>query len=344
MDRPGTLPPSGAKNYSMIDVGAKADTARLARASGIFRAKRETIQAIREGRIPKGNALALAEVAGIQAAKATASFLPLCHPLPLHAVRLWSETGEDSIRFWCEASTNGKTGVEMEALTGVSMALLCLYDLAKVIDPVLSFGDVHLERKEGGKSGIWVNPQYATAEPAPKARATDLKGARACVLTISDRCSRGEAKDESGAVLSDALRGLGASVVAEELVPDETSRIRRTFENWLERDRPAVVISTGGTGLSPRDVTFEAFEEFRTAHRGREIPGIGELLRSNGARHTPMAWLSRSRGIFVNDTLFVALPGSPKAVREGMDALSGLLPHLLHVHGGGQHVGAHQVR
>src|SRR3989338_5445635 len=125
METHGISPPSAA-SFRMVDVGAKADTQRRALASGRFFASKETILAIKEKRVPKGDALALAEVAGIQGAKRTAELLPLCHPLALNAVRIWSEVEENSIRVFCEASSCGKTGVEMEALTGVSAALLSI--------------------------------------------------------------------------------------------------------------------------------------------------------------------------------------------------------------------------
>ncbi|NUM88607.1 MAG: bifunctional molybdenum cofactor biosynthesis protein MoaC/MoaB [Bdellovibrionales bacterium] len=325
----------------MIDVGEKADTRRRAVASGRLFARPETIRMIRDRAIPKGDVLSLAEMAGIQAAKSTANLLPLCHPLPLHAVRVWTEVSENSVLVSCEAVTTGKTGVEMEALTGVSVALLCVYDLTKVVDPCLELGEVRLELKEGGKSGVWRNPR---ASRNPLEPATDLSGQRVCLLTVSDRCSRGESDDVSGRVLGEWFRERGAAVAASGVVPDEVHEIVRHIEGWLETERPDLVISTGGTGMAPRDRTPEAFREMAAKWGGREVPGVGELLRSRGAVHTPMSWLSRSLGVMVGRALLVALPGNPKAVKEGLEALAPLLSHAVHIGGGGDHVGIHRVR
>lgn len=340
----GISPPSGA-DFKMIDVGDKADTKRRATASGKFFAKAETLRMITEKRIPKGDVLALAVVAGIQGAKSTAALLPLCHPLPLNSVRVWTEVASDHIQVFCEASTVGKTGVEMEALTGVSLALLCMHDLTKMVDPEIRFGDILLERKEGGKSGVWTNPAVA-GEPAAPAREREktLAGRRFCLLTVSDRCSRGEREDGSGASMKDWLAERGAEIAEIAMVPDEPREIARRIEEWIERTRPDAILTTGGTGLAPRDVTPEVLKEMQERLKGREIPGVGELLRSSGARKTEKAWLSRSLGVHLGGSLVVALPGSPKAVREGLDALETLFPHLFHVASGGDHVGAHEVR
>lgn len=341
---PGTSPPSGA-NFRMIDVGEKADTRRRALASGRFFAAPDTIRQIVEKQIPKGDVLALAEVAGILGAKGTASLLPLCHPLPLHSVRVWSEPSEDSILVFCEAITTGKTGVEMEALTGVSLALLCIYDLTKVIDPVLRIGEVQLEEKEGGKSGLWKNPRpVARNSPMPAVPEGALTGVKVCLLTVSDRCSRGESEDVSGANLRSWCADRGALVVESSVVPDHVESIVKVLEGWLERDKPDLIVTSGGTGVSPRDLTPEAYQLLATRLQGKEIPGIGELLRQSGSRYTRMAWLSRSLGLQIRGTVLVALPGNPKAVLEGLDALSSIFSHLFHIQHGGDHVGKHKIR
>jgi cyclic pyranopterin monophosphate synthase len=160
--------PAGAAGASeplqrlhMIDVADKAPTRRRAIARGRIRMNREAFDAIKHGRNPKGDVLAQAEVAGILAAKRTSDLIPLCHPLALDQVRVRFELAEEacSITAWCEASATAKTGVEMEALSGVSCALLAIYDLAKAVDPALTISGIHLAVKEGGKSGRWVHPR-----------------------------------------------------------------------------------------------------------------------------------------------------------------------------------------
>jgi cyclic pyranopterin monophosphate synthase len=141
----------------MVDVGAKDETHRVAVASGEVRMQPETVQLIEEGRAGKGDVLAVAEIAGIMAAKKTAELVPLCHPLPLTSVKLTLNTDRESNRVRIEATveTRGKTGVEMEALTAVSVAALTVYDMVKAVDRGMVIGEVRLEHKSGGRSGTW---------------------------------------------------------------------------------------------------------------------------------------------------------------------------------------------
>jgi cyclic pyranopterin phosphate synthase len=140
----------------MVDVGDKPVTARTAEASGFVRMAESTIEAVRERRTPKGDPLETARLAGIMAAKRTGELIPLCHPLALtHAdVRITLE--EDGARITAVASTSAQTGVEMEALTAVSVAALTIYDMLKAIDRGMVIGEIRLERKSGGKSGEWI--------------------------------------------------------------------------------------------------------------------------------------------------------------------------------------------
>ena len=137
----------------MVDVGGKPATRRLATASGFVRMRAETVAAIRARRTPKGDPLETARLAGIMGAKATASLIPLCHPLPLTHVDVRAELVEAGVRLEATASVEGRTGVEMEALTAVSVAALTLYDMCKAIDREMVIGEIRLERKSGGRSG-----------------------------------------------------------------------------------------------------------------------------------------------------------------------------------------------
>ncbi len=137
----------------MVDVGAKADTRREAVATGRIEMSAEAARAIRDGTALKGDVLAVARVAGIMAAKRTAELIPLCHPLPLTRVAI--DLAIDETGVTATAATAGKTGVEMEALTAVSVTLLTIYDMAKAIDKAMTIGGVQLLTKTGGKSGDW---------------------------------------------------------------------------------------------------------------------------------------------------------------------------------------------
>ena len=139
----------------MVDVGAKAETARTAVAEGRIAMNAQALAAIREGTVPKGDVLAAARIAGIMAAKQTGSLIPLCHPLALDAVSVDCEVEDTGVQVTVSASLTGKTGVEMEAMVAASVALLTIYDMAKALDKGMVIEEVRLLSKTGGKSGDW---------------------------------------------------------------------------------------------------------------------------------------------------------------------------------------------
>ncbi|MES2042421.1 MAG: cyclic pyranopterin monophosphate synthase MoaC [Pseudomonadota bacterium] len=139
----------------MVDVSGKAITAREAVATGHIAMSASALQAIRDGAVAKGDVLAVARIAGIMAAKKTAELIPLCHPLPLNRVAVDFVFDESGVTATATATTEGKTGVEMEAMTAVSVALLTIYDMAKAVDKAMTIGGVRLVSKTGGKSGDW---------------------------------------------------------------------------------------------------------------------------------------------------------------------------------------------
>lgn len=139
----------------MVDVSAKDVTRREATATGHIAVSAEALAAIRDGALAKGDALAVARIAGIMAAKRTSDLIPLCHPLPIASVSVDLQLGENGIDCTATVVTTGKTGVEMEALTAVSVALLTLYDMAKALDRGMTIGPIRLLAKSGGRSGDW---------------------------------------------------------------------------------------------------------------------------------------------------------------------------------------------
>lgn len=152
-NRPTHLDESGAAH--MVDVGAKAATGRRAVAGGRITMTPEALAAIRSGNAPKGDVLSTARIAGIMAAKRTAELIPLCHPLALTSVAVDFDWEADGISVRATAATTGPTGVEIEALTAASVALLTLYDMAKALDRAMVIGDIRLLEKSGGRSGDW---------------------------------------------------------------------------------------------------------------------------------------------------------------------------------------------
>ncbi|WP_367132896.1 cyclic pyranopterin monophosphate synthase MoaC [Saccharothrix sp. HUAS TT1] len=142
----------------MVDVSEKEPTARTAVASGVLRTTDEVVALLGSDGLPKGDALATARIAGIMAAKRTWELVPLCHPIALSGVRVDLELGGAEVRITATVRTTDRTGVEMEALTAVSVAGLTLHDMVKAVDPAASLDAVRVERKEGGKTGLWERP------------------------------------------------------------------------------------------------------------------------------------------------------------------------------------------
>lgn len=155
-----------SQTWSMADVSAKAITRRRAIAGGRIIIGEHAMQLLQEGRLPKGDPLAMAEIAGILAAKQTPALIPLCHPIALNRVmiRSYPQPQEHAIDVYCMAEIAERTGVEMEALTGVNMALLTIWDLVKPVNAALEINSVRLLYKSGGKSGTWLHPEGLSDE------------------------------------------------------------------------------------------------------------------------------------------------------------------------------------
>lgn len=317
----------------MIDVGEKSPTKRICTATGRLVAAPEIILRIKNGELPKGNVLPLAEAAGITAVKQTSSILPLCHPLPIDAAYVRFEFDENSVHVFCEVSAVAKTGVEMEALSGVSAALLCIYDLTKGIYPALEISDIHLIKKEGGKSGVWTHPKASSIAKTEKPKELLWSGLNFSVITLSDRCSQGLAEDTSGPKIVEFSTNLGAKLVQQKLIADNAQQLKESIQQLVRDKKTDVIICTGGTGLGPRDITPETIG----AMGGKVVPGLGEVIRQHGSMFTKFSWLSRSEGFLIDQTLVVCLPGSFKAVKESLEAIAAILPHAMHMIRGDSH-------
>ena len=292
----------------MIDVSPKFNTLRYAKAKGVLYASPETIQRVKDNTVPKGDVLQVARAAGIQAAKQTAQWIVFCHPIPLDWVEVSAEVEDDSIKVFAEVRSVWKTGVEMEALTAVSAALLNMYDMLKPLDDALKIGTIQLVKKRGGKS------DFTDAFPEP---------IKAGVLVISTSTYEGSREDKSGRVIQEFLKNQPVEVVEYKVVPDDRAQIEQTLQEWADERGLDLIFTTGGTGLGPYDLTPEATR----AVIEREVPGIAEAIRRHGKDRTPFAMLSREVVGVRGKTLIVNLPGSSRGAKESLEAL---FPGLLH--------------
>ncbi|HWS58605.1 MAG TPA: bifunctional molybdenum cofactor biosynthesis protein MoaC/MoaB [Actinotalea sp.] len=324
----------------MVDVSGKEVTARRATASGMVLLSPAAVAALRGGAVPKGDALGVARVAGIQAVKRTPDLIPLAHPVAVHAVEVDLEVLDAGVSIRAAVRTADRTGIEMEALTAVSVAALALVDMVKAVDKHARITDVRVTAKSGGRSGDWeepdvpdaVAPTSRAARHAPPVETPSLAGARAVVVTCSTRAAAGVYPDRGGALLVETLRGWGADVPDALVVPDGP-RVARALASALATG-PDLLVTTGGTGLTPTDGTPEATRPLLDC----EVPGLAEAIRARGvAKGVPTAVLSRGLAGVAGHTLVINLPGSTGGVRDALAVLAEVLPHALSQARGGDH-------
>ena len=307
----------------MVDVGDKAITARTATATGRFVTTPAAIVLVHADGLSKADVLATARIAGISGAKKTSELIPLCHQLPLSSVSIDFSFTADSILVSATAKTVGQTGVEMEALTAVAIAGLTLHDMVKAVDPSAVLGEIRLESKTGGKRGHWT--RHGESSPVR------LRAGTAAVVVASTGGAAGTREDTTGPMIAAWLAEHDFAVDAVTVVAD--ADIAAELDRVVA-SAPAVIITTGGTGLSPTDRTPEA----TLALLDRELPGVAEAIRARGLAATPTAALSRAVAGTANGTVVVNLPGSTGGVRDGLAVLEGLLEHLVaQIAGGGAH-------
>lgn len=293
----------------MINITHKSFTLRKAIAQAIVKVSSQaTIEAIVEKKVPKGDVFEMAKVAGLFAAKRTADMIPDCHPLPIEFTAISYEIKDWEVIIFVEIHTIYKTGVEVEAMHAASVVALTMYDMLKPIDKNISIEQIKLVEKKGGKSDF------------SKDKNPTLKAA---VIVCSDSIAAGKKEDAAGKAILNKLESHGVPGAEYLVIPDEKEDIQEHLRNFVSQNFD-LVIFTGGTGLSPRDVTPEAILPLLE----REVPGIEEAIRSYGQQRTPYAMLSRSVSGLIGNTLVLALPGSTKGAEESMDAI---FPAVLHI-------------
>ncbi|HVN49361.1 MAG TPA: bifunctional molybdenum cofactor biosynthesis protein MoaC/MoaB [Bacteroidota bacterium] len=304
----------------MRDITNKSTTLRTAKAQAIVLCDAATIELIREKKIPKGDVLEYARAAGYLGAKQTPNLIPHCHPVRIDSFQFDFEflTKENYKQFVSEKSFRSgivitgeakcvdRTGIEMEALTGVSIVALTLYDTLKPLDSHLEISGIRLLEKTGGKS----DKKYFTETPT------------CAVLVCSDFTHQGKRKDESGKLAQQLLEQYQAKIVDYKIVPDKKAAIQKQIRAWVKKD-VHFIFTTGGTGFGPHDCTVEAVKPLLDT----EADGVVEAMRAYGQQRTPFAMMSRAIAGTIKQTTVVTLPGSVNGVRECLNAI---LPAVFH--------------
>jgi cyclic pyranopterin monophosphate synthase len=302
----------------MIDITHKSSTFRKAIASAIIKfGSNQTIEAIIQKRVPKGDVLEMAKTAGLFAVKKTSELIPDCHPIPIEYTSISYELGSDQVAIFVEIATIYKTGVEVEAMHGASVVALTMYDMLKPIDKNIHIEQIRLVSKKGGKSDF-------------KNEIGD--SLKAAVIVCSDSISAGKKEDKAGKEIIQKLENMNFTGTEYIVIPDVIQDIQTQVKQFCEKQINLLII-TGGTGLSPTDHTPEALKPLIE----KEIPGITEAIRNYGQQRMPYAMLSRSVCGLIGNTLVLALPGSTRGAAESMDAVFPSLLHIFKMMRGGSH-------
>ena len=310
-------------NKGMIDVSNKADTLRLAIAQAIIKVTPETIDLVKNQKTPKGDIIEAAKISAALGAKKTWELIPYCHPIPIDHISTDLSLYESTIEIKVNVKSIWKTGVEMEALTGCTIAALTVYDMLKPIDELLSIESIKLLDKIGGKRDF--------IEKSLDRKIT------VAIFVISDSTFNGTRVDKSGKAIIDRLKNntysTNTEIIGYEILPDNIDKIKAYLIKYSDEKKVDLIITSGGTGFSKRDVTPEATRIVID----KETNGISEAIRSYGQRRTPLSMLSRGVSGTRNKTLIINLPGSAKAVSESLDLLLPSIFHAFNMLGGKGH-------
>ena len=302
----------------MVEITHKTTTLRRAVAEAtVLVSKQETIDAIVNNTVPKGNVFEMAKTAGLFAVKKTSDVIPDCHPLPIEFTAVSYKVEGLKVIIMIEVKTIYRTGVEVEAMHGASIIALTMYDMLKPIDKGIEIQNVRLIEKQGGKSDF-----------IDKFR----KDLTAAIYVCSDSISAGQKEDKAGKSIISKLESYSIAIEEYTVIPDEVEDIQASVLEQTEKGTD-LIIFTGGTGLSKRDVTPEAIRPLLD----REIPGISEAARNYGQDRTPYSMLSRSLAGVKDESLILAVPGSTKGASESIDALFPALLHVFRIFKGARH-------
>lgn len=294
----------------MINVSNKITTLRFARAGGTIKTRKDVIQKIVDDDIEKGDVLEVSRVAGIQAAKKTSELLIFCHNLPLEWVDVFFHFDGDTIHVKAEAEAIARTGVEMEALTAASTALLNIYDMLKPLDKEMEISSIRLLEKTGGKSDFDDDFDHPV---------------KAALVRISDSVADGTREDQSTSAVEDVLDHFNVEVAQKVVIRSGREEVAKKIEELADSSSYHLIFTIGATGLNDGDIVAEITKELIEY----EIPGIPEAMREFGRNRTPYANYSRTAAGVRGETIIINLPGSSRGAKESVHALFPGLKHAL---------------
>ena len=306
------------KDKGMFNVSSKPDTYRIARAQAILNIHPKTATLIAAGKSPKGNIFEAARFAATSGAKKTPDLIPYCHPIPLDHIIVNVSVKSHTVEVNVEVKSIWKTGVEMEALTGACIGALTIYDMLKPVDNSLYIESIKILDKSGGMGDF---------------RSRQEKKIRAAVIVISDSVAAGKRTDKSGKFITKNLKDRGIEVVDYKVLSDDRYFIEKHLKHYSDNLHLDLILTTGGTGIGPHDITPEATRNVIK----KEVNGIAEAGRAYGQRRTPLSMLSRGLTGVRGHTIIINLPGSLSAVSEYLDFLFPGIEHAFKMMKGDGH-------
>lgn len=307
----------------MRDISSKTSTLRTALAAGFVRCPETILEIIQRKELPKGDPFGVCLAAGLLGAKKTAELIPHCHPVSIDGMELefilvspklgcpeiWEHyQNETGVLIVARLKSIGRTGIEMEALTAVSVAALTLYDLLKPLgNKEIEITGLKLFDKKGGKSG---HPKYPT------------RYLKVALLIGSDAIVENKKKDTAGPLVKQLLEAQGCEITAYRVSSEKEQEIKPWLEKWIKEEVP-FIFTLGGTGLSNKDITTDVVASLIE----RKVEGITEAMRIHSYTRTPVAMMSRLVAGTAGKSTLVTLPGSSNGAKESLEAL---LPTLFH--------------
>ncbi|GAA5522907.1 bifunctional molybdenum cofactor biosynthesis protein MoaC/MoaB [Aliifodinibius salicampi] len=305
----------------MRDISGKNSSLRTGKALSVVSCSRETLGRVKSDTLPKGNLLDVARSAGFLASKQTHHLIPHCHPVSIDALDIsysFIEAGnckedigkveaEYGIAIIAEGKSIGRTGIEMELLTAVSISALTVYDLLKPLGDEVEIRTTRLLNKTGGKSNL---------------KKIVGKQNKVAVLICSNSVAAGRKEDRAGPIIEQILQEHNADIVDFKVMPDRPEAVQSQLKEWADMNIP-FVFTVGGTGLGPDNTAVDAVQEIIE----RETPGVVDAMELHGLKRTPLAMMSRLTAGILKSTLIVTLPGSSDGLRQ---SLGGILPGVFY--------------